>query len=293
MLNHFHHTSEGPLINDFEFKISKFEESGFLGQKQCKKHFLLIWIKNGSGKIKTESSEYEFKENSLFIFAPNQPILFSSDHAVNGIVIYFHLDFLSMQNNYNEITILKNLYNNESKHLFLSIGTNSTEIFDMLCEKIEAEIHNSLLEQYEMLVSYLKIFLINISRLINDQNSRSLEVTIYKKEPNILKRLKEAIDQNFREKHSPGEYAEMLYVSKKTLAKITKTYYNKTLTDIINERIIMEAKRELFLSEKAIKMIAYELGYEDEYYFSRFFKVNAKISPQKFRESLSQRRAVA
>jgi YesN/AraC family two-component response regulator len=61
---------------------------------------------------------------------------------------------------------------------------------------------------------------------------------------------------------------------------------NKTLTNLISERIIIEAKRELYLTNKPVKQIAYELGYDDEYYFSRFFKTNADVSPQFYRDTV-------
>ncbi|MEX0662390.1 MAG: helix-turn-helix domain-containing protein [Balneolaceae bacterium] len=78
----------------------------------------------------------------------------------------------------------------------------------------------------------------------------------------------------------------MLTISAKALATITKKHFNKTLTELISERIIIEAKRELYLTNKPIKEIAFELGYEDEYYFSRFFKKNADVSPQFYRETV-------
>jgi AraC-like DNA-binding protein len=85
----------------------------------------------------------------------------------------------------------------------------------------------------------------------------------------------------------------MLNISPKALAKITKTHFNKTITDLIAERIIIEAKRELYLTSKAIKEIAYDLGFQDEYYFSRFFKTNADVSPQLFRDTVGFARADA
>ena len=94
-----------------------------------------------------------------------------------------------------------------------------------------------------------------------------------------LQKLKDAIEKNYKTKHSPAEYAGMLYISPKALAKMTKSYFNKTLSSLINERIIIEAKRELYLTKKTIKEINYALGYEDEYYFGRFFKTNSKVSP--------------
>lgn len=62
---------------------------------------------------------------------------------------------------------------------------------------------------------------------------------------------------------------------------------------MINERIIIEAKRELYLTDKTVKEIAWELGYEDEYYFSRFFKINADVSPQLYRETVGYAKALA
>lgn len=79
----------------------------------------------------------------------------------------------------------------------------------------------------------------------------------------------------------------------KALAKITKAHFNKTLSSLINERIIIEAKRELYLTDKTVKQIADELGYEDEYYFSRFFKVNADVSPQLYRETVGYAKGLA
>ena len=102
----------------------------------------------------------------------------------------------------------------------------------------------------------------------------------------MLQKLKDAIELHYRKKHAPSEYAELLHITPKALAKITKQHFNKTLTDLITERIIIEAKRELYLTNKPIKEIASELGYEDEHYFSRFFKNNAEVSPQLYRETV-------
>lgn len=89
------------------------------------------------------------------------------------------------------------------------------------------------------------------------------------------------------------KHAEALNISAKALAKIAKGHFNKTLTELISGRIIIEAKRELYLTSKTIKEIAYELGYDDEYYFSRFFKANTDISPQMYRDTVGFAKGVA
>ena len=102
----------------------------------------------------------------------------------------------------------------------------------------------------------------------------------------ILQSLKEAIENDFKSKHTPKEYAVLLNISPNALAKITKKHFNKTLTNLIAERIIIEAKRELYLTSKSVKEVAFELGYDDEYYFNRFFKKNVNIPPQVYRETV-------
>ncbi len=178
------------------------------------------------------------------------------------------------------------LYNNIYQPPFVKIDENSAATFKMLCEQIKTEMQNPALAQHELLVSYLKILLITAVRLKTQQQPQVKEILTNNKEPFILQKLKDAIEANFRTKHSPSDYAKILYISPKSLAKITKAHFNKTLSDLINERIVIEAKRELYLTNKPIKEIAYELGYEDEYYFSRFFKNNTDISPSLYRTTI-------
>lgn len=55
---------------------------------------------------------------------------------------------------------------------------------------------------------------------------------------------------------------------------------------MIQERIALEAKKLIHLTHKPIKEIAQELNFEDEFYFSRYFKKEVGVSPKKFREEV-------
>jgi AraC family transcriptional regulator, transcriptional activator of pobA len=178
------------------------------------------------------------------------------------------------------------LFNNIYEPPFTLIDSESAQTLNMLLVQMKTEMQHTALAQYELLVSYLKILLITVSRLKAVQLYAPYASFTDIKEPFILQNLKDAIEKDFKTKHSASDYASALNISTKALAKITKTYFNKTLTTLISERIIIEAKRELYLTNKAIKEIAYELGYDDEYYFSRFFKTNADVSPQMYRDTV-------
>jgi len=293
MLNNATHTLVNPQNGNLAFKYLEFEDNSFFDHIQRNNYFSLIWVTEGSGKLKADFTEYDFASNSLFAFSPYQPYMFSGNVPIKGTAIHFHPEFFCIFKHHKEVSCNGVLYNNIYQPPFVTVDEPSAATFKMLCEQIKTEMQNPDLAQYELLVSYLKIFLITAARLKTQQQPEAAAAVKGLKEPFILQKLKDAIEENFKIKHSPADYAEMLYISPKALAKITKSHFNKTLSSLINERIIIEAKRELYLSDKTIKEIAYELGYEDEYYFSRFFKVNADVSPQLYRETVGFARALA
>ena len=293
MLNQSNFTLINQQNGNPAFKLFSFEGNEFFDHLQRNNFFTLIWVTEGAGTVNADFDGYHFEANSLFTFAPYQPYVFTTTKPIKGIAIYFHFDFFCIHKHQKELELNGVLYNNVYQPPFVKVDENSAATFKMLCEQIEAEMQHAALAQHELLVSYLKIFLITASRLKIEQQPKVAEMVKDSKEPFILQKLKDAIEENFKTKHSASEYADLLYISPKALAKITKTHFNKTLSGLINERIIIEAKRELYLTDKTVKEIAYELGYEDEFYFSRFFKVNAEVSPQLYRDTVGFARGMA
>ena len=242
--------------------------------------------------MRSDFKEYDFSATSLFAFSPYQPFVFLT-HQIRGVALHFHPDFFCIHKHQAEIACNGVLFNNIYEPPFIGVSDDSGATLDHVLTQIRNEIQNTSLAQHELLVSYLKIFLIHCSRLRTEQAPQGRADVTKAREPFILQNLKEAIEKNFKTKHSAGEYANDLNISIKALAKATKTHFNKTITELISERIIIEAKRELYLTNKTVKEIAYGLGYDDEYYFSRFFKVNTDISPQLYRETVGFGRGAA
>jgi AraC-like DNA-binding protein len=274
------------------FKLLTLDNNDNFDHIQRNNYYSLIWIKDGNGKLISDFKEYDIASNHLFAFTPYQPFMFLAD-SFQGVAIYFHPDFFCIHRHQAEIACHGILFNNIYEPPFILVDENSVSTFETIIEQIRIEIQNPGLAQYELLVSYLKIFLINCSRLKSEQQPETFKQISGKKEPFILQNLKHAIEKNFKQKHSAGDYASDLNMSIKALAKVSKKHFNKTVTELISERIIIEAKRELYLTNKSIKEIAYELGYEDEYYFSRFFKVNTDVSPHLYRETVGAGRGAA
>jgi AraC-like DNA-binding protein len=222
----------------------------------------------------------------MMCFSPYQPFMISPVEELNGIVLNFHPDFFCIHLHQKEVACNGVLFNNIYQPPFITLTDKDVTLLLNNIEQMQAEMQNAALAQYELLISYLKILLIHGSRLRIEQNPLASAEVSGLKEPFVLQNLKDAIEEHFKTKHAPADYADLLNITPKALAKITKNHFNKTLTNMIAERIVIEAKRELYLTSKPVKSIAYELGFNDEFYFSRFFKNNADVSPQLYRETV-------
>lgn len=279
-------TLTNPQTGNLAFKLCYFERNNPFDHIDKHNYYSLIWIQQGNGIIKADFNTYNFTPNTLLSFSPHQPFLLEAESPLSGLVINFHPDFFCIHKHHKEVACHGVLFNNIYNPPFVNIDAKAQANFNMVVEQIKTEMQNPALAQYELLVSYLKIFLITASRLKTEQQSEIQKERSDTEEPFILQNLKNYIETHYKTKHSASEYADMLAITPKALTKLTKAHFNKTLTDLISERIIIEAKRELYLTNKTVKEIAFELGYNDEYYFSRFFKKNAEVSPQLYRDTV-------
>jgi len=89
--------------------------------------------------------------------------------------------------------------------------------------------------------------------------------------------------KNIRVIKSPSDYSAKLNVSEAYLNESVKRITGFSVSYWIQQEVLLEAKRLLYYSELNVKEIAYELGYDDPSYFSRFFRKVAGMSASEFR----------
>ena len=273
-----------PQTKALAFQVYIFEDDAYFEQLRNYQFYCMVLVIQGKGTFRAALSDHSFERSSLLCFSIYQPFMIKAEGEFKGILIGFHPDFFCIHKHQAEVACNGVLFNNIYEDP--SVRLTDTEMRALLevAGSLKAEMQQGGVAQFELLIAYLKIFLIQASRIRLSQHL--FDGLMQEKEPFILKTLKDAIEEHYRTKHSPGEYAALLNMSAKALNRISKTHFNKTLTSLIAERIVIEAKRELYLTSKPVKAIAYELGFSDEFYFSRFFKNNATVSPQIYRDTV-------
>ncbi|MEP6611633.1 MAG: helix-turn-helix domain-containing protein, partial [Mucilaginibacter sp.] len=244
-----------------------------------------------SGKLLAGINPFDFGAGSLISASPYQPFKITCHENCSGYMVNFHPDFFCLHKHRNEVSCNGILFNNIYELPLLTLTPAESQSLQHVVLGMIAEMQRPGAAEFEILLSYLKILLINASRMKVEKRQQPERRA--DKEPAILNKLKDAIEQNFHALHSPGEYADLLSISTPVLNRTAKSYFSKTLSQLIADRIILEAKRQLYLTSKSVKLIAYELGFNDEFYFSRYFKSKMNVSPQLFRDTVGVNRAEA
>ncbi|MEE3224717.1 MAG: helix-turn-helix domain-containing protein, partial [Bacteroidota bacterium] len=90
------------------------------------------------------------------------------------------------------------------------------------------------------------------------------------------------LEKNYLEERTAAFYAGKMGLSAKRLNQILKEKLDKTVVQLLHDRLILEAKRQMIHSEHTIKEIGYNLKFKDRSYFSRFFKTHTGQTAQEF-----------
>jgi AraC-like DNA-binding protein len=261
--------------------VVNYKKSDFLVPHR-KSYYFMAFVKQGANRHWIDTTPYTVKPNAFYFTIPHQVHLKEVSEPFSGISLSFTEDFLAMDES-NSLKNLPVIQNPDNGHELLLTDKDVIFIDDLL-EKIFVEYHNKNEWQHNMLVAYMKVLLIYLSRLYTEQFSHK------EQSPGriLLKKYLAKIDEAYNNNHEVADYADMLNISPGHLSELIKEQSGKPAITHIHERLIVEAKRLLFHTDYAVKEIAFHLGFEDASYFNRFFKRLTDTTPVSFRTSIRE-----
>jgi AraC family transcriptional activator of pobA len=261
-----------------------------LGLKVAEEEFLCIpaqfseytvyFITQGQGTFHADFGTFTFMAPVLLFSTPLQVIYIEECKSINCTMLQFHSDFYCIEYHREEVACNGLLFNNIYIDPVVTLTEREAKVFELLLGELNDEFAQEAPSEI-VLRAFLQLFLaksssIKIKAIADHQD---------KPEKNEqMDQFRKLLNQHYLDLHKPSDYASLLAMSPDNLTRQCTRYFKKSPSQLIQERLILEAKKQLHLTRQSIKEIAYNLKFQDEFYFSRVFKKFTKVSPQTFRD---------
>lgn len=261
-----------------DFKL----ENKLICRNSKEKVFRLILLEKGNVEVKIDFSEYTIQGPSLIFVSENQLLTIRGEESkLEGRVVCFANDFFCIKLNRSE-TFCDAVIFNTTKPPYVPLDTSDLSKVNYLISSMKNELEEANEFQDEIIISQLKTLLLHASNIKLKQFG---QVNLSILSP-LVTEFQNLLDSKYETEHSSQFYSDHLNVSPKGLNKAVKKELGRTVSELIKEKIVVEAKRELYTKKLSVKEIAFKLGFEDPAYFSRFFKKETAHSPKEYAELL-------
>lgn len=250
------------------------EQAVTIDQVHQDNYYVFLFIEEGKYKVCIDFKEYELDEASIAFITPGQ--------------VHFIIDYKNVIGYFLAIDTL--LVNDTFKEVFEEVSTSKNIIvpdkdvfqdlkycLSILNKKIQTQ-QNALTQNliYALTSSYIGL----IAGIYSNNVSN-----FFRKRPAIIThQFKKILTTNYKTIKSPTEYATKLNISLSYLNEAVKGTTGFSVSHLIQNEVILQAKRLLFYTDLSVKEVAIELGYDDYAYFTRLFTQATKTPPTLFRE---------
>lgn len=261
------------LLNDGQY-FDRF----FYGRDGDNKYFSMVWNRGEQQTVTIDGEQIVFPHQTILPLMFNQS--FSFERTSDLTAWQFNREFYCIIDHDSEVSCVGFLFG-LGTNLFIKLDWASQQKMELLLNMFVSEMNTPDNVQNDMLVMLLKRLIITVTQLakseyIPDQRQNNERF-------NVIRKFNLLVEGNFHNEHSVNFYAEKLNKSPKTLSNLFALFNQKSPIQMIQERVIIEAKRLLYYTDKSVKEITYELGFEDPAYFCNFFKRHTSYPPLAYR----------
>ncbi|RYJ52807.1 helix-turn-helix domain-containing protein [Flavobacterium petrolei] len=254
-------------------------DHSFVEEPHRHNSYVLVFFTKGSGTHEIDFDVFAIQQGSMFFLQPGQMHHWNLSDDVEGFVIFYSQEMYNLY--FGQKTIADFPF-------YSSVDNKPEMVFDAselkailpYFESLIVEIQSNQLLKQDKIMNLLDIIHIEIARKYSETHLHEAHSYNVK-----IKNFEVLLEHNFKTEKAPFFYASQLNITLKHLNRICNEMLQKTTTEVITARIILEAKRMLMDKKFTVNEIATELGFDDYSYFTRLFKKHTGMTPTDFRIS--------
>ena len=266
-----------------QFQVEIFDANRHFSVKYPHRHdfFEVLYLHKGSGSHVIDGNKYKIKPPCVFFMSPGQAHKLELSYDIEGYIFIFTSDFyLLNRRNQNSLIEFPFFYTINQDNPPLLLGNESDIRFlEGLFRQSIIEIDHSGDYAPEMLRPILDLILTTcaVRYPVNEslQNNRKGQI--------LVKKFFHLIEENNQKNLSLSDYARMIGITANHLTQTVKELTGKTSLQIVKAKKLLEIKRLLVHTNLNVSQIADQLNFEDQSYFSKFFKRETGLTPLQYR----------
>jgi len=246
--------------------------------------FLCVIFSKGSGIHEIDFDTYPIVPGSVFFLKPGQTHYWNFDSPPEGYIFFHTQNFYEFYFSTTKLIQFPFYYSYKNPP-YLTLTPHKLQQMLLRFDEVNTEYHGRGFYKKQKLTSLIHLIYIDLARFyVSFESQRKVTSSTYLK---TLQTLEHTIETFYKTEKFPKFYADKLNISPKHLNRIIKTTLNKTTSELIGERILLEAKRLIVHSNNSLSGIADTLGFEDYAYFSKVFKLKTGTTPMAFKKRYS------
>lgn len=267
----------GVYINSFSNHIQL--NKNLINRPHSHNFYLCVLFTAGTGTHEIDFNSYTINPGKVFFLKPGQTHFWKFETQPEGFIFFHSQEFYELKFLEHTLHSFPFFYSCQNPPVLELIPKKLNEL-KVKFREAYTEYQQTNLE-LKIVTSITNIYIELTRAYTVDINLEKLYSPNYY---NKLENLENLINTHFYKEKSPKFYADKLSITTKHLNRVVKKTINKTTSQLISERIILEAKRLIVHSHDNLANIAYTLEFSDYAYFSKFFKSKTGITPFDFRK---------
>ena len=238
----------------------------------------------GETSLTSNLQEFRLKKDSLFIFSPKHILQVQSNNRFKAHLIVIAPDFLKRIN----------IDTKRMTPLFLQFGSlpcmelthAESQSLRSFISMVEQELKGSETDfSSEIIGGLIAATIYKVGDILTHYLTEHPEVDspIHNRAEEYFRQFTELLGEHYKHERSVGFYARQLCITPKYLTTLIKRISGKSVSEWIDNYVILEAKTLLKYSNMSVQEIAYYLNFPNQSFFGSYFKRNAGMSPSQYK----------
>lgn len=269
-------------IRDSELIVERFssylKHHKNLGSLHRHNFYHIVFFTEGAGSHSIDFNKFPVVPDQIYFMVPGQVHSWDFEGGIDGYVVNFTTEFFQsflLRHDYLErFTFFNGISEDSVVNLGQDLAKSTKARFEDL---LALSSLNSPIQKDLVKVILLQMFILIDQYSLKDKPYNQPNYT-------LLKTFQKLIEKHYTELRLPKQYADLLFVTPNHLNALCKSTMGMQAGELIRNRILLEAKRLLVNLDVTITEISNELNFNDNSYFTKFFKKQVGITPEEFRK---------